>query len=465
LLIWIIAEKGTSFLFDIENSTLSKCARTSIWIDWNQNSSFDDAGELITVLGDSISCDNQISYRIPITVPNSALAGETRMRIQLRDSYQDVPNSCPIDYVTGTTDLKVNVMEASGLNCLPRVISPYDREILSDTVVEFAWSANNHDVSEWNLKISNADSGDNLPIYFEQSFAGTTTSAQVSQLPHYGENLLVELSWKINDNWFSATTYNKAVDLYCLPTGFSDISYFIDFLYSYNAVNNISYMSGDSPEKGYCHIKSSSIVVVPESTFTLEINESDASECAYTKVWIDWNGDGDFTDAEEEVYASGLPENCNNDNAHSINVDVPSGVSLGMKRMRIRIGNSWLPPLEPCSESSETTTYDIDIEVISTNQSIRLSEKQSTGLQNLKQNSALKLIRIGNKLYINLEKDVKNTDNIHVFFYTIDGRLIKSVKYINSIDIGDISNGIYLLTVKNLNGQISSTKFFKSEQY
>jgi hypothetical protein len=178
-------------------------------------------------------------------------------------------------------------------------------------------------------------------------------------------------------------------------------------------------------------------------------------------VWIDWNGDGDFSDAGEEVYASGLPENCNNDNAHNINIDVPSGVSLGMKRLRIRIGNSWLPPLESCSERNETTTYDIDLEVISTNQSIRLSEKQSTGLQNLKQNSDMKLIRIENQLYINLGKDVKNTDNIHVFFYTIDGRLVKSVKYINSINIGDIPNGIYLLTVKNLNGQIVSTKFFK----
>jgi hypothetical protein len=455
-------EKGTSFLLDIENSALSRCARTAIWIDWNQNSSFDDTGELVTLQGNSNSCDNPVSYRIAVTVPDNALAGETRMRIQQKDSYQDVPQSCSVDYVTGTTDIKLNITEASGLNCSPIIISPYDGEILSDTVVNYVWNANNLNVSEWKLKISNADSANNLPVYFEQYFSDTTASAIVSQLPHYGENLLVELSWKINGNWFSTVTCNKAVDLYCQSMGISNSSYFIFTLDSYNAIGNISYVSENPPENGYCQIVDSIIVVTPGSTFLLNINESSASRCAYTKVWIDWNENGDFTDSGDEVYASGLFENCNNDYEHSISIDVPSGVSLGVKRLRIRIGNSWLSSLEPCGDSGEITTYDVVLGVISAPQTVSFAERQSTGLRNLKQNSDVTVTLRENHLYVESQKSEALTGIYNIRLYSIDGRLIKIFnKSISPIYIGDIPSGVYLINVENLEGKAFLSKIFK----
>jgi hypothetical protein len=458
----LTVEKGTSFLLDIENSSLSKCARTAIWIDWNQNSSFDDTGELVTILGNPNSCDNAVRYRIPVTVPDNALAGETRMRIQQKDSYQDIPQSCNVDYVTGTADIKLNVVEVSGLNCSPIIITPYDGEILSDTVVNFVWNANNLNVSEWKLKISNADSDDNLPVYFEQYFPDTNTSAIVSQLPHYGENLLVELSWQINGDWFSTITYNKATDFYCQSMGVSNSSYFIFTLDSHNAIGNISYVSENPPENGYCQITDSLIVITPGSTFLLNINESSASRCAYTKVWIDWNENGDFTDSEDEVYASGLFENCNNDYEHSICVDVPSGVSLGVKRLRIRIGNSWLSSLESCGDNSEITTYDVVLGIVSASQTISFAERQSTGLGNLKQKSDVNTTLRENYLYIGSSKSKTLTEIYNIRLYTIDGRLIKVFnKIISPVYIGDISDGVYLINVENVEGKAFLSKIFK----
>lgn len=450
-------EKGTSFLMDIENSTLSKCARTAIWVDWNKNGNFDGPSELIAELGKANSCDNPLSYRVPVTVPNSAFVGETRMRIQLRDSYQEAPQSCLIDYVTGTTDFKLNIVEPSGLHCFPEVIYPNDGDILSDTTVNFTWTANNSDVTEWKLKISDADSDTGMPVYFEQEFAGTNTSVQVSQLPHYGENLLVELFWKINGKWHSAVTYNKAKDVYCQSMGFSDISYFIYSIQSYNAFKNISFQSGDSPEKGYCHIKKSAIAVNPGSSFILEVKESSASKCAFTKVWIDWNGDGDFTDIGEEVYLSGLPEYCKNDNEHRIHIDVPSEISLGMKRLRIRLCNSWLPPLEPCGGSGEITTYDMDIEVVAVSKSIEQSKKQT---DNSVQNYEPKLMLYGDQLYLSNNNVAAGT--LRMYFYTTDGRLVKLLDNVTGpVYVGDISKGTYLITIKDEKGEVLSTKFRK----
>ena len=454
----LTVEKGTSFLLDIENSQLSKCARTAIWIDWNRNNRFEDEGELVAMLGDSVSCNNPLYYRVPIAVPSGASLGETRMRIQLRDSYQDAPESCVLDNVTGTTDLKLQVVEASGVKCLPRLISPYDGEILPDTNILFSWDANNHTVTKWKIKITNADSNDSLPVYYEQTFEGMVTSTQVSGLPQYGENLLVELAWQIDNDWYSVITHNKATDLYCLPKGFSDISYYINSLSCTNAIDNVSFLSGDSPENGYCRIKNSSIKVIPGSTFDLDIKESSASKCAYTKVWIDWNGDGDFTGSGEEIYTSGLPENCNNSDEHTITIDVPADVSVGMKRLRIRLCNSWLSPLQPCGGSSEITTYDIDLEIIPVSQLKVKNEK----VKNLKSNTELKLSSFGNWLYIDFSQKINIKKPTHVFFYKIDGRLVKSLKnHDNPVYIGDIPSGVYLVVVKNLEGDTYSTKIVK----
>lgn len=456
---WMV-EKGTSFLLNVENSELSKCARTAIWVDWNQNGSFEDEGELIALLGEANSCSNPLNYRIPMNVPEYALVGETRMRIQLRDSYQDLPQSCLIDNVTGTTDVKLNVVPPSGLTCHPAIISPYDGESLASTNMDYVWNPNNLEVSNWKLKISNGDSEDHLPVYFEQSFTAERRSAQVLQLPQNGENLLVELSWQVGGRWYSTKTYNRAMDVYCHPAGVSDVSYYIQSLSTRGAQTNISYLSGDSPEEGYCKITGSSITVTSGSSFTLDFSESAASSCAYTKVWIDWNGNGSFADPDEAIYESGIPETCTNNTYHTLDIHVPAKASSGTKRMRIRTGNSWLSPLEPCNESGEITTYDLDIEVRSASQP-RLLSQGNVASSSLNLDWDLKCRVWQNSLYINVSgEDVSAIT--HLSIYTVDGCLTKSLNgYDTPLYIGDLPAGIYVVTVKKSNGQVYSTKFVK----
>lgn len=367
----LIVEKGASFLLDIENSALSGLARTAVWIDWNRNNSFDEEGKLIALLGHPGSRDNPLHYRIPVTVPCDASAGETRMRIQLRDSREDVPQSCIMGQLTGTTDLKVIINEPSGTCCLPVLISPYNGEILTDTAVHFTWNANNHDVTGWKLQISNADSDTGLPVYFENSFDPSVTSALIPDLPQNDESLLAVLSWQIDGQWSSAATTIRAMDIYPPAMGCSGRIYFIYSISSEEAAGNISFLSDDSPENGYLRIKNPPLVVTAGSTFILDIEESFSSRCAFLKVWVDWDGNGDFTGPEDEVYADGLAESCVNSTKHHIRIPVSGNVSPGMKRLRIRSCDSWLAPLRPGGMNNQATTYDIDLEVRSAPDLIR----------------------------------------------------------------------------------------------
>lgn len=71
-----------------------------VWIDWNQDLDFDDAGEEVFV-----SATGTGPFTGDITVPLTATAGQTRMRVRLHDTYvgpdyPNTPNPTPCDTST-----------------------------------------------------------------------------------------------------------------------------------------------------------------------------------------------------------------------------------------------------------------------------------------------------------------------------------------------------------------------------
>ena len=65
----------------------------AVWIDWNQDDDFEDDGENVVCL-----VNDEGSGIFPITIPNDALAGETRMRVRIKFNGSDCGDPC------GTTD-------------------------------------------------------------------------------------------------------------------------------------------------------------------------------------------------------------------------------------------------------------------------------------------------------------------------------------------------------------------------
>lgn len=87
---------------------------TRVWIDWNQNCSFNDPGEEYN-LGTTANVVDQPSDLSPlsITVPTSAANGSTIMRVSTK--YTDpganqVPTSCEVDFDGEVEDYTINVI-------------------------------------------------------------------------------------------------------------------------------------------------------------------------------------------------------------------------------------------------------------------------------------------------------------------------------------------------------------------
>lgn len=74
-----------------------------IWIDWNQDEDFEDAGESMTVSGSP----GVGPYSASIIPPSSALAGQTRMRVKI--VYAETPDPCGTTTYGETEDYSVNL--------------------------------------------------------------------------------------------------------------------------------------------------------------------------------------------------------------------------------------------------------------------------------------------------------------------------------------------------------------------
>lgn len=79
----------------------------SVWIDFNKDGDFEDAGENVFTSGASQSTPVSGSF----SIPNEALIGSTRMRVSMR--YNTTPNSCGSFDYGEVEDYTVNITEPS----------------------------------------------------------------------------------------------------------------------------------------------------------------------------------------------------------------------------------------------------------------------------------------------------------------------------------------------------------------
>ena len=119
---------------------------------------------------------------------------------------------------------------------------------------------------------------------------------------------------------------------YCIASGNMDYNTAIT-----NVVfNQISNNSGGKIN-AYEDYTDMSTVVKQGSSYDLSIAvDTDGGFTIYSKVWIDWNQDGDFTDAGEE-YDMGTAYNVSNGNTSNspLAVVIPSNALIGKTRMRV----------------------------------------------------------------------------------------------------------------------------------
>ncbi len=110
---------------------------------------------------------------------------------------------------------------------------------------------------------------------------------------------------------------------------------------TFGTINNSSFCEGYSNYTAF----SNNVALNSPENLTVSIGNYFSGDDV--TVWVDWNGDDDFYDANEEIgYATGA-------GPHIFSVDPPTGTALGSYTVRVRLSYSGSPPSDPCG----TTTY------------------------------------------------------------------------------------------------------------
>ncbi|SDL27298.1 GEVED domain-containing protein [Siphonobacter aquaeclarae] len=185
------------------------------------------------------------------------------------------------------------------------------------------------------------------------------------------------------------------------------------------AKHNLNITSELRLKRGYRKYENDVLTVNAGSSFSLHGTTGDAAKFSQIRAWIDWNGDGTFTDGgNEELFVLGdFHSDGNNSPLLDFlkTINAPATAKPGYTRLRLRYWNSWVAYPGACGQSSQSGTFDFDVLVLPSGSAtckpetnvtsyaplISLTSLSTSGaLHNLNSASELKLQR-GYRLYDN----------------------------------------------------------------
>ena len=201
---------------------------------------------------------------------------------------------------------------------------------------------------------------------------GTTSGLGADALVSQGETILNDIV--------------KGTFTYCRVSGETTTTAYTQRVNSTEASENINYFTGSYPS-GYSRYESGQIGAIIGSRFSLTVENSSGSNCARTKVWIDWNNDDDFDDAGEEILNAGIDASCSNATSNTFNVTVPINAFVGLSRMRVQVRDANDSEPIACGVVSNSSTTDFNIRVLDTYCSSKTNYNQIYYLKKLLTNS------------------------------------------------------------------------------
>ena len=288
----------------------------SVWIDYNQDGDFNDAGE--QVFTRSATQNSPVSGSF--TVPSSALEGATRMRVSMK--YNGIPTACESFSYGEVEDYTVTISGSTADTEAPSAPTNLSANNVTETTVDLSWNA-----SSDNVGVTGYD------VYQGSSLLGsvTGTTAQITGLTantsysFYVEAKDAEGNISAASNTVSVTTSGVPAVNYCASQGNNSSYEWIDLV----ALNGMSNATGD--DGGYADY-TNQVASLPYGSNTINISAgfSGASYNEYWKIWIDYNKNGTFESSELVVSGSS-----SSSATLSGTFTVPTSALAGTTRMRV----------------------------------------------------------------------------------------------------------------------------------
>jgi hypothetical protein len=365
-------------------------------------------------------------------------------------------NVTDMDFIS-IDDVKVAAPATSAPDCVTLVAPANSATGVSNPTTTLSWTAS-----------ATGASADSYDVYLDQNANPTTLKGNASGLTFNATGLLASTTyyWKVIAKntagsatgcmVYSFTTLANPYAPYCGPLTYTSGVEPITSVNFGNMTNTSSATVGTSPAHELFLSKIATVEQGSSNTITLKGN-TDGNYTGRYIVFIDWNQDGDFLDAGETYFATGTGVTVVN----STGVDaktavgtivVPGTATLGTTRMRIKKNFSSTAYPNPCFSAGTLAAgtltgfgqaEDYTVNVVGAGLAVSNTAKSQMSV------------------YPNPMKDILNISAAdkkvsEVSIYSIDGKLVKSVKEnVSNVNVNSLSKGVYIVKVKTSDSEKS----------
>ncbi|PZO32373.1 MAG: secretion protein [Flavobacteriaceae bacterium] len=420
--------KGTAYTITVTPTWTgtSYSEGIAVWIDYNGDGDFDDAGELVWSRAASTATPASGSF----TVPATAATGATRMRVSLK--YNAIPTACETFSYGEVEDYTVNIQAGTADTTPPTAPTSLTATGTTQTTTNLSWTASTDNVAVTGYEVY--QDGVLKTTVTTTSYAVTgLTAATAYTFSVKAKDAAGNLSASSNNA--NVTTLSNSVS-YCASQGNSVADEKIGRV-QFGTIDNTS--TGGT---GYTNFTSISTNATRGATYTITITPSWTST-VYSEgyaVWIDYNGDGDFTDSGEQVWTKAASTTT----PVSGSFTIPAGATLGATRMRVSMKYDGIPTA--CEAFSYGQVEDYTVNIVAT----------ARGENNI-QNEI--------KLYPNPASSVINLTSVSEkasfrILNMLGQEVLKGKIQDGTISVASLNDGNYIVEI-NDNENISVKRFIK----
>lgn len=403
--------------YTVSVSTLTPATHNvRIWIDFNNDGAFNASSELV------FSADNSSIAAGSIFIPGTAtLNTPLRLRVAADHSLQPAPTPCSNPQFGQDEDYSIYVK--------PNTNPPVSSFIASDTLscsgsVTFTDKSQNVPTS-WNWNFGDgATSTSQNPVHSYTASGTYTVSLKV--INGNGNNTLTKA------NYIHVTLGNIPVTPSCMPSTFSYCCGYGIYRVQMSTINKSS-ADGIDGYKDYSCTDQATLTEGQSYPISIQTNPAQTQD---TKVWIDFNNDGTFNQANEQVFTSSTSI------SPSGNVAIPIGVATynTVLRMRVSSENSGANQ-GPCTQLIKGQVEDYGVTIL---QFVGTADIQNTDFNvqispNPFSSSAVLAV-------IPPSKGVPQAGDVVFTLYDLYGRAVRSLTIINektTLERGNLNAGIY----------------------
>jgi hypothetical protein len=162
---------GLDLSFSISAGSSDYPHTKHIWVDWNNDLSFDEDEQVYLNISDNIQPTTSSSF----TIPSDQTIGSYRMRIRTTDGGDESLSPCGNEAWSETEDYTLIVLPAP--SCLPPTALTI--ESLSDESIVFSWNTPSIEAEQYNWYITDAD-GNTVAEGFTEENANITAEGLVA---------------------------------------------------------------------------------------------------------------------------------------------------------------------------------------------------------------------------------------------------------------------------------------------